>query len=66
MDALSDLEKQIILAMAENDLNVSYTAKTINRSRNGLNYHLDKIKRKTGLCTTCFYDMIELLSMAKS
>lgn len=63
--ALSDMEKQIILAMAQNDLNVSYTAKTLNRSRNGLDYHLNKIKKKTGLCPTSFYDLIELLEMAK-
>lgn len=65
MNELSELDKNIILSLAENDMNISKVAKEMKYHRNSILYHMDKIKRETGLSPYKFYDLIELLKMCE-
>lgn len=56
-------EIEIIKAMAENDLNVTTTAKELNRHRGTVVYWIEKIKKSTGLNCQKFYDLVKLLEM---
>lgn len=63
MTVLSDLEKKIILSMAENDLKVSHVCKSLFMCKSTVDYHIDKIKKETGLSPKRFYDMVKLLEL---
>ena len=61
---MNDLEARIILVMADCDMKITEVAKVMYVHRNTVVYHIDKIKRKTGLNPTKFYDLCELVKMA--
>ena len=63
---LTELDCEIVLAFAENDMKVSETAQKFFFHRNTIEYHLDKVKRKTGLNPKKFYDLTELVLEIKS
>ena len=60
---MNDLEARIILLMADCDMKITEVAKVMYVHRNTVVYHIDKIKRKTGLNPTKFYDLCELVKM---
>jgi sugar diacid utilization regulator len=62
---LSEREIEILLGMARNILSVKRTADSLFFATNSVIYHANRIKMKTGLDPTDFYDMVELLKMAK-
>ena len=55
----------IIRSLAENSLSVTRMAKKLYIHRNTALYHVDQIKKKTGLDPRKFYDLIKLLEMAE-
>jgi sugar diacid utilization regulator len=58
-------EIEIIKAMAKCDLNVTTTAKELNRHRGTVVYWIEKIKNGTGLNCQKFYDLVKLLEMVE-
>ena len=59
---LTDLDREIVQAFADNDMNVARTAEAVYMHRNSVNYHLDKVKRLTGLNPCKFYDLVKLVT----
>lgn len=58
-------DAQIVLAFAECDMRASEVARRKYMHRNTVIYHLDKVKRETGLDATHFYDLLKLLEIAR-
>lgn len=58
-------DAQIVLAFAECDMRASEVARREYMHRNTVLYHLDKVKRETGLDAQNFYDLIKLLEIVK-
>ena len=58
-------EAEIIVALADNSMNVSDTARNTYLHRNTVEYHIAKIRKKTGLNPKCFYDLCKLIQMVK-
>lgn len=65
MAELTDVDIQIVLALADNNMNESETARALFMHRNNVVYHIGKIKKLTGLDPTNFYDLGDLVQMAK-
>ena len=66
MAELTNIDLQIILALADNNMNVSEVARALFMHRNNVVYHIGKVKKLTGLDPTNFYNLGELVQMAKS
>lgn len=62
---MDERDVKIILAMADNDMNILQTANSVFMHRNTVVYHITKIYKATGLDATKFYDLCELLKMVK-
>ena len=62
---MPEIEKEIILAMAECDLKKFAVAKKLHCHRNTVTYHIEKVKNRTGLDATRFYDLVKLLDGIK-
>ena len=60
---LTNIERQVIRTVADCDLNVTQASRVFHYHRNTLVYHMEKIKRKTGLDPRRFWDMIKLLEV---
>ncbi len=58
---LTDVELEIIQAMADLSLNVTAVSKRVYKHRNTVLFHLRRIRKKTGLDPRKFYDLAELL-----
>lgn len=58
-------DAHIVIAMANHNMNVTDVARAIFAHRNTVLYHLDKVKRQTGLDPRRFYDLVELVKMAQ-
>ena len=54
-------KKELINAMADNNLNISQAAKAMKYSRNSVIYHRQKIIDETGLDVANFWDLTELI-----
>ena len=63
MNALSNLDKEIILAFAKYDMKPYRVAKNIYVCKATVTYHVKKIKEKTGFDIRKFYDLCKLLEM---
>lgn len=63
---MTRLQAQVIIALAEHDLNVVAAARSLHYHRNTLTYHMDKIKEETGKDPGKFYDLCELLLIANA
>ena len=63
---LTQLDAEIIVAMADSGLNASQVAKRVYMCRNSVHYHIGVIKERTGKDPRNFYDLCELLPMAKA
>lgn len=62
---MTDLDAEVILALADNGLNITQAANSIYRHRNTVVYHVNAIKRETSLNPTDFWDMQKLVPMAQ-
>lgn len=58
---LSQDDQEILLMLADENLNVSAVARRLFRHRNTILWHMGRIKGETGLDPTKFYDLVELL-----
>lgn len=65
MSTLTEKEKEILLALAEHNMNRSEAAMSLYMARNSFYYHFNNIHKKTGLDPRNFYDLAKLLGMAK-
>ena len=65
MNRLNQMEKDIILSFARNDMRVISAGKELFMSYGSVHYHMKKIKEKTGLDPKKFYELIELVKEVK-
>lgn len=63
---MSEENIMIIRALADNNLNVTKTARQVHYHRNTIVYRVELIKREFGLDPLKFYDLIKLLKIADS
>ena len=61
--AMSERDKEIIIALADNRMNINKAAEARFMHRNTVVYHIDKIKQITGLDPTDFRDLCKLLEI---
>lgn len=61
---MNDLQKAIVIALAENDMSVKRTAENSNYARTTIQYHMQNIKKQTGLNPRSFFDLIKLYEIA--
>ena len=64
-DELTPVRCRIILALANNSMRVSRAAQAIEMNHSTLLYHLKWIKAITGKDPMNFYDLIDLVRMAR-
>ena len=62
---LTQTEAEILMAFVDARMNVCATARMMYRHRNSINYHLERIKRRTGLDPRGFSDLVELVEAAR-
>ena len=60
---MDERDVKIILALADNNMNESETARVLFMHRNTVIYHLGKVKRLTGLDPMNFYDLCKLVQL---
>lgn len=60
-DKVSETQIGIIFALADCGLKTSRAARKVNMHRNTVIYHIEEIKKFTGLDPLDFYDMVKLL-----
>ena len=60
---MSELDKKVIIALADNRMNTTDAANSLQMHRNTVLYHIEKVKRKTGLDPRDFHDMCKLFAM---
>lgn len=64
-DFLDGLDYRIIRALADNDMKVSVAAEKLHYCEGTLYYHMNKIKRLTGLDPKKFWDLVKLVKSVK-
>ena len=62
---MNEMDVLVILGLAEHDMNLSKAAKLLFVHRNTMVYHINRVKRITGLNPMKFYDLCKLVKMAK-
>ena len=65
MAKLSALHKEIILAYARNNMNISRVAEELHYHINTMQYRIAQIARTTGLNPKNFYDLCKLVEIAR-
>lgn len=58
-------DKALLRAYAENNMNRSQTSKAVYLHTNSIRYRFDVIRRETGLDPGNFYDLVKLLGIAE-
>lgn len=58
-------QAEVVIAFAENNLNVTDTAKKLGCHRNNVSYYLEKVKEQTGKDPKSFFGLCELLIEAR-
>lgn len=58
---LNDFDREVVLALASNNMNETETARQLYAHRNTVCYHLRKVKKLTGLDPVNFYDLHKLV-----
>lgn len=61
----SDLEIKVLKAYAGANMNASLAAKNVYRSRQGIDYYLNKVWDRTGINPYTFYGLRDLLNMVR-
>lgn len=59
------IQAQLILAMADNDMNMAAVAKKFYFNRSSVLYQFDRIARATGKDPRVFRDLVDLIPMAE-
>ena len=62
---MTKLDAQAVLTFADCNMNAAEASRRMYMHRNSVTYHLDKVKRDTGLDAQNFYDLIKLVDMIK-
>lgn len=65
MAKLTEADRQLVRELAEQDMNLSATARILELNRYAVDWRLDLIHRETGLNPRCFYDLCELLDLIR-
>ena len=63
---MTEKQAKIIVAMAQNDLNMAKTSRATFYHFQNVRYHVNEIEKKTGLDPRKFYDMLKLLPEAEA
>lgn len=63
---LSEERCEIIISLADNNMNINKTARLLYMHRNTVEYHINRIKEITGKNPRNFYDLHRLVLMAKT
>jgi sugar diacid utilization regulator len=58
---LTPLDKEIIKGMADHNMDMAAVGRGLYMHRNTVVYHVERVKRETGLNARKFYDLAELL-----
>ena len=61
---MTDKQKEVVIAMAENDLSVTRAARATFYHHNTIQFHCVQIQKQTGLNPRNFFDMMKLYQMA--
>lgn len=61
MNDLTQHQKDILIAFANNDMKIHRVAKQLNYSRNTIEYHLNAVKNVTGLDPRTFHGLTALM-----
>lgn len=59
--ALDEFDREVVLALADNNMNATETARQLYAHRNTVCYHFKKVKKVTGLDPLNFYDLHKLV-----
>ena len=62
---MDDWDAEIIIALADNNMNITKASRVLYVHRNTIEYHIRKVKRNTGLDATQFHDLCKLLQMMR-
>lgn len=62
---MTKIEAEVIVGLAESNLNAAQTAKKMNCHKNTIRYHINRIKKETGSNPRNFSEMCKLLPMAE-
>lgn len=62
---MDELDFDIILSLADNNMNITKVARIKYMHRNTVVYHINKVKNITGLDPTNFYDLHKLVEMVR-
>lgn len=60
---MDELDVEIVLALADHNMNESSVSRALFMHRNTVIYHIGKVKKKTGLDPAKFYDLCKLVQM---
>lgn len=63
---MTDKDKEVILALANFNMDVAKTSRAIYAHYNTIRYHVRRIKEETGLNPMNFYDLHKLVGIARS
>ena len=63
---LNDLDRKIILALADCNMNVTEAGHKVFLARSSTVYHCKRVKKFIGLDPRNFYDLIKLVDMVKN
>ena len=64
-DFLDERDLKIVQAFANNNMKINPTAKEVNYTDGTITYHLNKVKRLTGLDPKKFWDLVKLCETMK-
>lgn len=62
---IDDRDKRVVLAYAENNMNLTATAKVVYMGVSTIRYRLHIVRQQTGLNPQRFYDLVNLVEMCK-
>lgn len=64
-DGMNERMREVVLALAGNDMVMERAAREIYLSRSTVEYHTRQIRERTGLDPRRFYDLQKLVEMAR-
>jgi carbohydrate diacid regulator len=62
---MDERDALIVIALADHRMNIAEAARVLYMHRNTVVYHIQKIRQNTGLDPLNFYDLYELVKMAR-
>ena len=58
---MTEMDKEIIRSIADHNMKINAAARTLYLHRNTVEYHIERIKHKTGLNAKVFWDLVKLM-----